>query len=116
MDPSVDTNKAILLMTNCSDEASAIILARKLLEQKLAACVNILPRVRSMYHWQGEIVSEDEFTVLIKTVRARYAELAQMINVLHPYEVPEIIALPIIAGSAEYLEWLIQETSRDEDV
>lgn len=111
-----ESTEAILLMTNCPDEQSAIVLARLLLERQLAACVNILPEMRSMYRWQGAVESANEVALLIKTTSLRYPQLEQTIQALHPYEVPEIIALPIVAGSSDYLHWLAQETSRNEDV
>jgi periplasmic divalent cation tolerance protein len=103
--------EAILLMTNCPDQQTASELARQLLEQQLAACVNILPAMQSMYRWQGAIESASEVALLIKTTKLRYAQLEQAIKALHPYQVPEIIALPIVAGSSDYLHWIAQETS-----
>lgn len=116
MDKSVGPAETILVLTNCPDEQSANEMARQLLEQKLAACVNIMPRVRSLYRWQGAIESADEITLLIKTVPVHYAQLEQAIENGHPYQVPEIIALPIIAGSSDYLNWLVQETRTDDDI
>lgn len=116
MDQFAAPTTAILMMTNCPDRETASQLARQLLEQQLAACVNILPGMRSMYHWQGEIESADEVALLIKTTKLRYAQLEQTIKALHPYQVPEIIALPIVAGSSDYLHWITQETSRNEDI
>lgn len=86
-------------------------LARSLVEQKLAACVNILPGVSSIYAWKGEIQTDEEVLLLIKTRAALFSEkLAPAIKALHPYEVPEIIALPIEMGAADYLNWIGQET------
>lgn len=106
----------LLVMTNMPDAASAESLARILVETRLAACVNCLPGVRSIYCWQGTIEHAEETTLLIKTVQARYAELEAAIRKNHPYEIPEIIALPPSAGWPPYLAWIAQETQKDIDV
>lgn len=74
--------------------------------ERLAACVNIIGPIRSIYRWQGEIARDDEHLLLIKTTRARYADLEARVRALHTYEVPEVVALPIAMGSAAYLEWI----------
>lgn len=100
----------ILVMTNAPNASVALALGRHLVEKRLAACVNQLPGVRSIYRWEGVIEEADEVTLLIKTTQARYAELEATINTLHPYQVPEIIMLPILGGSSAYLDWIKQET------
>ena len=104
---------ALLVITNVPDTACAREIARSLIGAHLAACVNILPAVQSVYCWQGAIEEANEVTLLIKTVQARYVELENVIKSAHPYEVPEIIALPIEAGLPAYLEWIVQETKKD---
>lgn len=99
----------ILLMCACPDEAVAARLAQALVEEKLAACVNRMA-VRSTYAWQGRIEDEPEVLLLIKTRSARFGEVEARIQALHPYEVPEIIALPIVAGAQGYLAWLERES------
>jgi periplasmic divalent cation tolerance protein len=111
----MDDSSALLIWTNLPDRPSAESLARELLQRRLAACVNILPAVHSLYRWQGAIEEATEVTVLIKSMQLRYAELEQAIRAMHPYEVPEIIAVPICAGSPAYLDWLAHETTRIED-
>jgi len=106
----------LLVMTNLGDIASAQMLARALVEQRLAACVNILPAVQSIYRWNGAVEQAAEVTLLIKTTTARYAELEQAIRALHPYELPEVIAVPVSAGLPAYLEWIAQETRKETDV
>lgn len=103
----------LLVLTNVPDAALAHAMAQQLVEQKLAACANILPAVQSVYQWQGAIEQTNEVTLLIKTVRARYEELEAAIKAMHPYDVPEIIALPIIAGLPAYLDWIAHETKKD---
>jgi periplasmic divalent cation tolerance protein len=99
-----------LVITNCPDEASANAIALAIVEAKLAACVNILPRVQSIYHWQGAVESATEVPLLIKTTTAAYPALEAAIRARHPYEIPEIIALPISAGLPAYLNWVAAET------
>ncbi|HYD78205.1 MAG TPA: divalent-cation tolerance protein CutA [Paucimonas sp.] len=103
----------ILVITNVPDAAHAQAIARLLVERRLAACVNILPAVQSVYQWQGAVEEASEVTLLIKTVMARYAELEAAIKGAHPYQVPEIVALPIAAGLPAYLNWIAQETKKD---
>lgn len=105
------TAQALLVITNCPDEASANRIALAVVEARLAACVNLLPRVQSVYHWQGAVESASEVPLLIKTTAARYDALQAAIRDLHPYDVPEIIALPIAAGLPAYLDWLAVETT-----
>lgn len=108
--------QTLLVLSNLPDAPSAQALARMLVQQRLAACVNILPAVQSVYRWQGAIEEATETTVLIKTTPARYAELEAAIRGEHPYEVPEIIALPVAAGLPAYLDWVVSETKKDVDV
>jgi periplasmic divalent cation tolerance protein len=105
----------LLVMTTLPDEASARALARCLVEQRLAACVNISPAIQSIYRWQGAIEEANEVTLLIKTMRSHYDELEAAIRHAHPYEVPEIIAVPIATGLPAYLEWIEQQTTKDDD-
>lgn len=108
--------QAIMVLTNVPDADVGQAMARALVEQRVAACVNILPGVQSVYRWQGQVEEAVEVTLLAKTVSSRYAELEAAIKSLHPYEVPEIIALPIVDGLPSYLDWVDQETKKDADV
>ncbi len=101
----------IQIVTTLPDEESAQRIARALVEGGLAACVQISGPVESIYRWQGKVESAQEWQCWIKTTSARYAEVAAAIRSLHPYAVPEILALPIIAGDADYLRWLIESVS-----
>lgn len=100
----------LLVFTNLPDRDSAAALARRLVENRLAACVNVLSGCTSVYRWKGEFESAEEVPVLIKTQTERYAELERAIRANHPYEVPEIIAIPVGSGLPEYLDWVRQET------
>jgi len=101
-----------ILFVTCPDAEVAESIARALVEKRLAACGNVTPPVTSVYRWKGEVHREGEVLLLVKTRRGLVPECARAIRTLHPYEVPEIIALPIIAGSREYLEWIRAETRR----
>ena len=94
------------MLCTCPDEQTAINIAENLVAQRLAACVNVLPSVYSVYHWQDNVESAQETMMLIKTPTDKYASLEKVITSLHPYEVPEIIALDINSGLPEYLNWL----------
>jgi len=87
-------------------------IATALVGEQLAACVNVVGPIRSIYRWQGEICRDDEHLLLIKTTRARYAALEARVQVLHTYDVPEIVAVPIERGSAAYLAWITDVTGK----
>ena len=96
------------LVTCPRDKAAEI--SRQLVQERLAACVNIVPGLRSIYQWQGEICDDEEALLVIKTRAALFPALKDRVLALHPYEVPEVIALPIIEGHAPYLQWIEGET------
>jgi periplasmic divalent cation tolerance protein len=104
---------AILVFTQLPDLASAQALARALVEARLAACVSVGSPVESLYHWRGQIETAAEVPVVIKTRAARYAEVEDAIRKRHPYELPEILAVPVLDGFAPYLDWLVAETRED---
>ncbi|MGH9747028.1 MAG: divalent-cation tolerance protein CutA [Candidatus Acidiferrales bacterium] len=105
------TDKLVVLIT-CRSAKEAETIARALVEARLAACGNILQNpVASIYRWKGRIESANEVLLLIKTSRARFAKLQAAIKRLHSYEVPEIIALPVVAGSSAYLRWLSESVA-----
>lgn len=108
--------QTILILTNMPDIPTAQTLAQQLVADRLAACVNILPGVQSVYQWQGAVEQACETSLLIKTTQARYAELESAIRAAHPYQVPEIIAVPVVAGLPAYLDWIMMETRKDIDV
>jgi periplasmic divalent cation tolerance protein len=95
-----------LCMTTTDSQATAQALAKNLLKQKLVACVNIINQMNSMYHWQGKIVEEQEFLLLMKTSSQKIVELQDTLIKLHPYDVPEFIVLDITDGSSDYLNWI----------
>ena len=102
---------ALLVLTNLPDRAAAERLADSLIDMQLAACVNILAPCRSVYRWKGAVQRDEEHPMLIKTTRSRYPALEQAIRERHPYELPEIIAVPIERGLPAYLDWVTAETA-----
>jgi periplasmic divalent cation tolerance protein len=98
----------LLVMSTCPDPASAQQIAETLVRERLAACVNRAP-VHSVFRWKGEVAAEGEQLLVIKTTADRYDELELRLRALHPYKVPEIIALPIVAGAPGYLDWITDE-------
>ncbi len=102
---------AILIITNFPDHKSASALARELVDTRLAACVNILPPCTSVYRWQDKTESAEELPVFIKTQQKHYNCVEQIINAMHPYELPEIIVVPVTDGLPAYLHWIIHETT-----
>jgi periplasmic divalent cation tolerance protein len=102
---------ALLVITNLPDRAAAEKLADALIEKRVAACVNILAPCRSVYRWKGAVQHDEEHPLLIKTSTERYAALEAAIRAGHPYELPEIVAVPIERGLAAYLDWVAAETA-----
>lgn len=100
----------VLVLTNLPSREAAVKLAEQLVAAKLAACINILAPCLSIYHWQGKTESADEFPVLIKTTQSRYEEVQTMIRDLHPYELPEILCVPVAGGLPEYLQWVAAQS------
>ncbi len=100
----------LVVLTNLPDRASAELVANALVEARVAACVNVLPECHSVYRWQGKIESATEVTLLAKTTRNAYPCVEETICKHHPYELPEIIALPVSRGLPQYLQWVAQET------
>ena len=105
-DPAADK---LVVLSTCGSREEAHQLARALVEKRLAACVNILPDIRSVYHWKGEIEEEEETLLVIKSSRPLLEELRTEIERLHSYDVPEILAFAVVDGSEKYLAWLTQE-------
>ncbi len=103
------TEAIVVLVTAPTPERAAEI-ARALVQERLAACGNVVPGLRSIYRWEGKVQEDEEALLVLKTVRARFEALRERVLALHPYEVPEVIALPIQAGHDAYLRWLADST------
>jgi periplasmic divalent cation tolerance protein len=106
--PNLQDNIAMyqLILCTCPNQNSAEIIAKHLVSQHLAACVNIMPGLTSVYQWQGEIETAQEHLLIIKSQQQQFAVIEKAIKTIHPYQLPEIIAVAIEQGSAEYLKWI----------
>ncbi len=111
MNSPMDAGPILLVITHLPDQADAEALAAVLVGERLAACVNILAPCQSMYRWQGAIEQISEVPLVIKTTAARYAAVEAAIRARHPYELPEIIAVPVTQGLPDYLAWVARETT-----
>lgn len=96
----------LLVTTTVNSEQDAVRIARKIVGLKLGRCVQIIPRVRSIYHWDGEICDDDEFLIIVKTREDNLKALMENLSRWHPYDLPEILAVPVCAGYEPYLKWL----------
>jgi periplasmic divalent cation tolerance protein len=103
-------NELILVLSTCHSETTANRIASGLVQQKLAACVNIIPGIESVYHWQDKIQRDKEYLLIIKSRKELFPQLQDAITELHDYELPEIIAVPIEAGEQAYLNWIKSAT------
>jgi periplasmic divalent cation tolerance protein len=103
----------IAVFSACASPEKAEKIARLLVEQRLAACVSVIPGVRSYYRWKGALESAAECLLIAKTSRDRFAALASALERAHSYEVPEVVAVPIVDGSAKYLDWLTENSRQD---
>jgi periplasmic divalent cation tolerance protein len=101
-----DMTDKIVVLSTCGSREEAESLARRLVEQRLAACVNVIGGTRSFYRWKGAIENAEEVLLVIKTSRERFEQLRTVLEGAHSYELPEVLALPIVAGSPGYLSWL----------
>ncbi len=99
-------NDVLVVLCTCPDESVAVAMARKLVGERLAACVNVVPRLVSIYEWEGAVQQDLEVLAIIKTTRRCYSGLEAAIVAQHPYELPEIIAVSIDSGLNRYLEWI----------
>lgn len=104
--------EACAVLVTAPDAETAARLARQLVEERLVACANLLPGVRSIYRWEGAVQDDAEVLLVLKTGADRLGEVASRVKDLHPYALPEVVALPIVGGSRAYLDWLLAESSR----
>jgi periplasmic divalent cation tolerance protein len=107
--------ESLQVFTTLPDEQQAGRLARELVERRLASCVQVVGPLTSTYRWHGSVESAREWLCLLKTTRDRYAELEAAVLELHPYDTPELVAVPLVAGSRRYLDWLASAVSPEND-
>ena len=100
------TKDYILIMVTCASKKEAIRISGHLLRKRLIACANILPKIESKFWWNGKLDSAAEILVTMKTIRSNFKKIETLVKSLHSYEVPEIVAIPIVAGSGDYLDWI----------
>ena len=105
------THEYVVVLTTLPGDADASAFARTLVEERLAACVNLLPAMESFYRWEGEIERDTERQVVFKTTRGRVVTLWERVRDLHPYDVPEFVVLPIVDGNDAYLRWIAEATT-----
>jgi periplasmic divalent cation tolerance protein len=105
--------EAIVVYITAPNEEEAVKISKIIVEEKLAGCINIVRGIRSIYMWQGKIEDDPEVLMIAKTQRSLFNALMTRVKELHPYTVPEIIAMPVIEGSADYLNWLKEVTSSE---
>lgn len=110
----VPDQKFQIVLSTCADQAQADAIAHDLIQNRAAACVNIIPKVRSVYRWQGEVASDEEYLLVIKGTRANFPRIEQRIRALHSYELPEIVAVPIETGSGDYLDWIGEQVTESD--
>lgn len=106
----------LLVITNLPHAQAAQDIAHRLIEQKLAACANCLPAMQSIYRWQGKIETANEVMLLLKTTSQRYPALETALKTMHPYDLPEILAIPVTAAWPAYAAWVAQEAMKEIDV
>ena len=106
----MQSSDALVVLTTLASEADAVVFIKALLERRLIACGTALPAARSFYRWEGKVADETEVLVILKTRTARLEALEMAFEELHPYKVPELLAVPVTAGNAKYLNWLSGET------
>ena len=106
---SNDGSELIVVIMTAANSEEAERIAEALVDARLAACVQVLPEIRSVYRWKGEVARDTEVLLLAKTVRAKFDKLEQAVRAIHSYETPAIVALPVTAGSEPYLNWLVSE-------
>lgn len=111
MTDTVYSEEIVVFITSPNEDEAAMI-ASALVEEKLAACVNIIRNIRSIYTWQGKVEDDTEVLMIAKTQKSLFDSLKNRVKELHSYDVPEIIALPVVAGSKDYLNWIRESTKK----
>ncbi len=111
MTGAIEMTGAIVVYTTVADEDAARVLAARLVDQRLAACVQIVPGIRSIYRWDGVVHHDDEVQLVIKSVAANLDAIEALFDVHHPYDLPELVAVRVEAGAKNYLDWIVAEST-----
>ena len=104
-------NSVVVVLVTCANEEQGVSIARSLVGERLAACVNLVRGIRSIYRWRDRLEDEQETLLLVKTRTRLLARVERRVRELHTYEVPEVVALPLVAGSKPYLDWVLESTA-----
>lgn len=107
------SDPVVLALTTCPDQDTAVRIAETLVTEHLAACVNEIPNIRSTYFWDGRLQNDGEILLLIKTTQSRLSALDARLKAIHPYELPELIALPVVGGNEGYLRWVREGVAKE---
>jgi len=105
------TDQVRVVFVTAPDPDTAAVIGRTLVEERLIACANIVPGIRSIYRWEGQVADDPEVLLVLKTRASRCAAVAARVKALHPYALPEVVALPVVDGSEAYLDWVLAESS-----
>jgi periplasmic divalent cation tolerance protein len=105
------TDEVRVVFVTAPDPDTAAVIGRTLVEERLIACANIVPGIRSIYRWEGQVADDPEVLLVLKTRASRCAAVAARVKALHPYALPEVVALPVVDGSEAYLDWVLAESS-----
>jgi periplasmic divalent cation tolerance protein len=105
------TDEVRVVFVTAPDPDTAAVIGRTLVEERLIACANVVPGIRSIYRWEGQVADDPEVLLVLKTRASRCAAVAARVKALHPYALPEVVALPVVDGSEAYLDWVLAESS-----
>lgn len=111
----MSSTDAVVLLTTVASAEEAVALVRSLLERRLVACGTVLPAARSLYRWEGKVADEEEYVIILKSRAQRIRDIEAAFEELHPYRVPELVAVPVAAGLSRYLGWIAAETEVDRE-
>ncbi len=103
---------ARMIYITCGSREEATVIARTVVEERLAACANIIAGMRSVYWWQGSVSEDDEIVLILKTTAARVGDLTERVKALHSYDLPCVVELPLAGGNIDYLDWIVAETAQ----
>lgn len=107
-----DATDQVIVLVTASSEEEAVAIGQKLVESKLAACANVVPRIRSIFRWEGKVAQEQEALLILKSRQGLFDQLEKVVKSLHSYAVPEVVAFPLAKGARDYLDWITEMTGK----